>query len=60
MLTPEEEKWIDYAHGIFEGLGIPAEYSAVSGMALLYQMQDKVPRDDKILIVSTGKAKFPS
>jgi len=54
-----EEKFIDMGHDLINERGIPAEYSAAAGMGLLYQIKDEIPRDSRILVVSTGKAKFP-
>ena len=38
-------------------LEINAEPSGIAGLGLLLQLQAKVPKDKKILIVNTGKAK---
>ena len=37
---------------------IKVEPSAVAGLALMLQMQDQLPRDTKMLIVSTGCTKL--
>lgn len=37
---------------------INTEYSGAAALGLLYQMKDQVPRENKILIVNTGKTKL--
>lgn len=54
-----QENFIEEAYCNLTNQDISVEYSAVAGLALLLQMKDQIPKDKKILIVSTGKAKFP-
>jgi len=51
------ESCLDQAIELAEKLDIKAEPSGIAGLALLLQLQDKLPRDKKMLIVSTGKTK---
>ncbi|MEK6945923.1 MAG: pyridoxal-phosphate dependent enzyme [Nanoarchaeota archaeon] len=53
-----EEKYIEEAYDFFKKSNINAEHSAVAGLALLCQIKNIIPKDAKILILSTGKAKF--
>jgi threonine dehydratase len=39
---------------------IPCEPSGIAGLALLLQMKPQVPTNAKILIVNTGKTKYPN
>jgi hypothetical protein len=52
-----EERFLDKAIELAKELKINAEPSGIAGLALLLQLQDKVPKDKKILIVNTGKTK---
>ena len=54
-----EEKYLDEAMGLAESQWINCEPSGVSGIALLLQMKNKIPKDKKILVISTGKTKNP-
>lgn len=54
-----EEPFIERGHALMAANGISAEYSGAAGLGLLYQIADQVPLDAKILVVNTGKAKFP-
>jgi len=54
---PIEEAKLDEAVELLTQQGVAVEPSGAAGLALLLQMQDDVPKDDKILIVSTGKTK---
>lgn len=54
-----EERFIDEAMKIAKSQGITCEASGIAGLALLLQMKDKIPKDKKILIVNTGKTKYP-
>lgn len=38
--------------------GINCEPSGISGLALMLQMQENLPKDKKMLIVNTGKTKL--
>ncbi len=52
------EEFIDEATKIIEAQGVNCEPSAAAGLALMLQMKNKLPRDKKMLIVSTGKSKY--
>lgn len=51
-----EEPFLEQAMELAESQGIVCEPSGISGLALLLQMQDRIPKDKKVLIVSTGKS----
>jgi hypothetical protein len=53
-----QEKYIDDALKIAKDNNITCEPSGISGLALLLQIKDKIPKDKKILIVNTGKSKY--
>ncbi len=53
------EKYIDLAMEIAKQNNIECEPSGIAGLALLLQMKHKIPKDKKILIVNTGKTKWP-
>ncbi len=53
-----KEEFLDKAMEIAAAQKINFEPSGISGLALLLQMKDKIPKDKKILIVNTGKAKY--
>ncbi len=55
-----EEKYLDKAIKIANTQGIQCEPSGIAGLALLLQIKNKIPSDKKILIVNTGKTKYPS
>ncbi len=54
-----KEEFLDQALKIAKEQGISCEPSGIAGLGMLMQMKDRVPRDAKILIVSTGKTKIP-
>lgn len=53
-----EEQYLAAALALAEQQGIDAEPSGIAGLALLLQMQYDLPRDEKILIVNTGKSRY--
>lgn len=53
------EQYLDKALQIAEDQKINCEPSGIAGLALLLQMENKIPNNKKILIVNTGKTKFP-
>jgi hypothetical protein len=53
-----EEDCLDAAIALATKLKINAEPSGIAGLALLLQLDGKIPKDKKILIVSTGKTKI--
>ena len=55
-----KENYLDKAMEIAESQGINCEYSGIAGLALMLQMKSKLPKNKKMLIVSTGKTKYPS
>ena len=52
-----EERFVDNAMEIATSQQITFEPSGLAGLALLLQMQDELPKNNKILIVNTGKTK---
>jgi len=54
-----KEQYLDKAMKIAESQEINCEPSGIAGLALLLQLKDKIPKDKKILIVSTGNTKYP-
>ena len=55
-----KENYLDKAMEIAESQGVNCEYSGIAGLALMLQMKNKLPKNKKMLIVSTGKTKYPS
>jgi hypothetical protein len=53
-----EEKFLEEAMELAQKLDITCEYSGIAGLAMMLQLKDKLPRDKKMLIVNTGKAKY--
>lgn len=53
------EEFIEEALEIAKGQSITCEPSGIAGLALLLQMRDEIPADEKILIVNTGKTIYP-
>jgi len=53
-----QEKYFDLAMDIAKKNKITCEPSGVAGLALLLQLNGKIPKDKKILIVNTGKSKL--
>jgi|TARA_B100001971_G_scaffold213793_1_gene248292 hypothetical protein len=54
------EKNLDEAIKIANNNDIKFEPSGICGLGMLLQMKNKVPKDAKILIVNTGKTKWPT
>ncbi len=52
-----EEKFLDEALKIAKEEKIECEPSGITGLAMLLQMKNKIPKDAKILIINTGKTK---
>lgn len=52
-----QEELLDEAMDMAAEQGIACEASGISGLALLLQMQQDIPKDAKIVIVNTGKVK---
>lgn len=55
---PLKEHFLDKAIRYASLENIQCEPSGIAGLALFFQMKDKILRDKKILIVSTGKTKY--
>jgi len=53
-----KEEFLDKAMEIAKEQNITCEPSGIAGLALFLQMQDQIPKNKKILIVNTGKAKY--
>jgi hypothetical protein len=53
-----QESWLDKALALAKKQGIACEPSGIAGLALLLQMQDKLPKDKKMLVINTGKTKY--
>jgi len=53
------ENYLDKALGLAEGQGIDCEPSGIAGLALMLQMKNKLPKNRKMLVVNTGKTKYP-
>lgn len=54
-----KEEYLEKAMELAKSQGIDCEYSGIAGLSLMLQMKSKLPKDKKILIVSTGKTKYP-
>jgi hypothetical protein len=52
-----QEKFLDEAIELADKLNVRAEPSGIAGLGLLLQLRARIPKDKKILIVSTGKTK---
>ena len=53
-----KEAYLEEAMKIAQSQGINCEYSGIAGLALMLQMKNKLPRNKKMLIVSTGRTKL--
>jgi len=53
------EQFLDKAIEIAESQNINCEPSGIAGLALLLQLKNKISKYKKILIVNTGKTKYP-
>lgn len=54
-----KEQYLDKAIKFAETQKINFEPSGLGGLALFFQMRNEIPKNKKILIVSTGKVKYP-
>ncbi|MBL7870192.1 MAG: PLP-dependent lyase/thiolase [Cyclobacteriaceae bacterium] len=54
-----DENFIEEALDISRKHSIRCEPSGIAGLALLLQMRDELPHDEKILIVNTGSTIYP-
>lgn len=55
-----KEQFLDKAMKLAESQNINCEPSGIAGLALLLQLKNRIPKNKKILIVCTGKTKYPS
>ncbi|MEK7540190.1 MAG: pyridoxal-phosphate dependent enzyme [Patescibacteria group bacterium] len=55
-----QETFLDHAMEIAQKQKITCEPSGIAGLALMLQMKDSLPKNRKMLIVNTGKAKLIS
>ncbi len=55
-----KERYLDQAMEIARAQEVICEPSGVSGLALMLQMKDSLPKNKKMLIVNTGKLKLMS
>ena len=53
-----QEEFLDEAITLGNKLGLDFEPSGIAGLGMLLQMKDSLPKDAKIMIVSTGKTKY--
>jgi hypothetical protein len=53
-----QEKFLDEAIEIAKQNNINCEPSGITGLAMLLQLKEKIPKDSKIVIVNTGKTKY--
>ncbi len=54
-----DENFVEEALEISRKHSIRCEPSGVAGLALLLQMKDELPRDEKMLIINTGSTIYP-
>ena len=54
-----DENFIEEALEIARKHNVRCEPSGVAGLALLLQMKDELPRDEKMLIINTGSTIYP-
>lgn len=54
-----DENFVEEALEIAKKHSIRCEPSGIAGLALLLQMRDEVPKDEKILIINTGSTIYP-
>jgi cysteine synthase len=52
------EDSLEKAHKMARSQGINCEYSGIAGLALLLEKKETIPRNEKILVVNTGKGKW--
>ena len=54
-----KEDYLNKALDIADSQNIDCEPSGIAGLALMLQLQYKLPKNKKMLIVNTGKTKYP-
>ncbi|MBI2147469.1 hypothetical protein HYU19_03245 [Candidatus Woesearchaeota archaeon] len=52
-----QEKYFGEAMAIAQAQGIDCEPSGIAGLALMLQMKNRLPKDKKMLVVNTGRAR---
>lgn len=52
------ERYLDAAIALAAEQNITCEPSGIAGLGMLLQMQDHLPKNKKMLVVNTGKAKL--
>lgn len=55
-----KEQFLEEAIDLAKSQNIDYEPSGIAGLGMLLQLKDKIPKNKKILIVNTGKTKFPN
>ncbi len=55
-----KEEYLGKAMELAKAQGISCEPSGIGGLALMLQMKNKLPKNKKMLIVNTGKTKYPT
>jgi hypothetical protein len=55
-----QEVYLDRAMEIAQDNKVVCEPSGIAGLALMLQMKDKLPKNQKMLVVNTGKTIFPT
>lgn len=53
-----QEKYLDQALLLAQSQNIEAEPSGIAGLALLLQLQRRLPRNKKMLVINTGRTKY--
>jgi threonine synthase len=54
-----DENFVEEALEIVKKHAIRSEPSGIAGLALLLQMRDELPKDEKMLIINTGSTIYP-
>jgi len=54
-----KEEYLEQAMNLAKSQEINCEYSGIAGLALMLQMKNKLPKNNKMLVVNTGKTKYP-
>lgn len=54
-----KENYLNQALDLAMSQGIECEPSGIAGLAMMLQISNKLPKDKKMLIVNTGKTKYP-
>ena len=54
------EQYLDKAMKLAESQNINCEPSGIAGLAIMLQIKARLPKNKKMLIVNTGKTKYPS